>query len=139
MLPLEIETIIHEYAEEMSYFESLPEPRAIQELVRKSDRAIITFGEVHFGIPPAVLMEIHLRNEWDVPLFIEFVINEPAINDFDNLLSLCMHRDFATSSVFWLFILRDPSIYHGPFSTIFESSLLFKLLNVITSFPRQQP
>jgi len=134
MLPLEIEEIIHQYAEEMGYVENLPERSAIQELVRKSNRSLIGIGHRYFQIPLPVLMEIHLREDFNRPLFVDFEITTAAIMDFDNLLSLCMNRDFATSSVFWLFIIRDPNIYHGTFSRIFEESLLFKLLNVVTSF-----
>ena len=134
MLPLEIENLIHEYAIELSNAESLPELRAIRELIRKSNRSLITVGNSHFNIPLPVLMEIHLREDLLRPLFVTFDLSPGAISDMDNLLNYCMHHDYATSSVFWLFILRNPNIYHGPYIRLFEQSLLHKLLNFVTSF-----
>ena len=139
MLPLEIENLIHEYAIELGNAENLPEPRAVRELIRKSNRALIAVGNGHFSIPMAVLMEIHLREDINIPLFVTFDLSPGAILDMDNLLSYCMNHDFATSSVFWLFILREPNIYHGPYSRLFEQSLLHKLLNFVTSFTPLPP
>ena len=139
MLPLEIENLIHEYAIEMSNIESLPNLRAVRELIRKSNRTLITVGDSYFNIPLPVLMEIHLREDLFRPLFVRFDLSPGAISDLDNLLNYCMHHDYATSSVFWLFIRREPSIYHGPYITLFENSLLHKLLNFVTSFTPQHP
>ena len=138
-LPLEIENLIHQYAVELGNAENLPEPRAVRELIRKSNRALISVGHSHFNIPLPVLMEIHLREDLLRPLFVTFDLSPGALIDMDNLLSYCMHHDFATSSVFWLFILREPNIYHGPYSRLFEMSLLHKLLNFVTSFTPQLP
>ena len=134
MLPMDVENLIHEYAKEMGDLESLPEPRAIIELANKSNRTLIAIAHNHFGIPLHVLMEIHLREDFNEPIFVDFHLSPAAINDFDETVSLCILRNWATSSLFWLFILREPSIYHGPYAQIFEQSLLFKLLNVITSY-----
>ena len=133
-LPLEIENLIHAYAVELGNAESLPEPRAIRELIRKSNRSLISVGHSHFSIPLPVLMEIHLREDLNTPLFVTFDLSPGAISDMDNLLNYCMHHCYATSSVFWLFILRSPNIYHGPYARLFEESLLHKLLNFVTSF-----
>ena len=134
MLPIELENLIHEYAIQMGNLETLPEIRAVQELTNKSNRTLIAIANKHFGVPMPVLMEIHLREEDDEPLFIDFVLTPEAVNDFDETVSLCVVRNWATSSLFWLFITREPNLYHGPYAIIFEKSLLCKLLNIITSF-----
>ncbi len=134
ILPAEIEQLVHQYAIELCNAESLPELRAIRELIRKSNRVLISIGSSYFGIPLPVLMEIHLRENIDSPVFITFDLLPESQSDLDRLLRYCMHHDFATSSIFWLFILRQPDIYHGPYARIFERSLLFKLINFVTSF-----
>ena len=134
MLPVEIENLIHEYAIEMGNLESLPEIRGIEELANKSNRTLVAIGNKHFGIPLPVLMEIHLREDFNEPLFVNFILTPQAVNDLDETVALCVLRNWATSSLFWLFILREPNLYHGPYTRIFEESLLFKLLNLITSF-----
>ena len=134
MLPIEIECIIQDFALDMGNLESLPEICAVQELAEKSNRTLIAIGNKHFGIPLPVLMEIHLREDFDEPLFVDFLLTPEVVNDFDEVVSLCVLRNWATSSLFWLFIMRRPNLYHGPYSRIFEESLLFKMLNVITSF-----
>ena len=134
MLPVPIENLIHEYALAMGDLESLPEIRSVKELVNKSNRTLIAIANKHFGIPLPILMEIHLREDFNEPLFVEFMMTPEAVSDFDETVSLCVLRNWATSSLFWLFIIREPNLYHGPYARIFEESLLFKLLNVITSF-----
>ena len=134
MLPIEVENVIHEYALAMGDLESLPELRSVKELVNKSNRTLIAIANKHFGIPLPILMEIHLREDFNEPIFVDFVMSPEAVSDFDETVSLCVLRNWATSSLFWLFIIREPNLYHGPYARIFEESLLFKLLNVITSF-----
>ena len=134
MLPVPIENLIHEYALAMGDLESLPEIRSVKELVNKSNRTLIAIANKHFGIPLPILMEIHLREDFNEPLFVDFMMTPEAVSDFDETVSLCVLRNWATSSLFWLFIIREPNLYHGPYARIFEESLLFKLLNVITSF-----
>ena len=134
MLPVPIENLIHEYALEMGNLESLPDIQAVVELANKSNSTLILIGNRHFGVPLPVLMEIHLREDFSEPLFVDFVLTPAAINDFDEIVSICVSRNWATSSLFWLFIIREPNLYHGPYTRIFEESLLFKLLNVITSY-----
>ena len=134
MLPVELENLIHDYANQMADLESLPEPKAVFDLIQKSNRSLIQVGTSHYNIPLPVLMEIHLRNDFRVPLIVNFQFTPESIQDLDDTLGLCALHDWATSSVFWLFIQRQPNLYHGPYSRLFEESLLFKLLNVVTSF-----
>ena len=134
MLPVEIENLIHEYALAMGDLESLPELRSVKELVNKSNRTLIAIANKHFGIPLPILMEIHLREDFNEPIFVDFMVTPEVVSDFDETVSLCVLRNWATSSLFWLFQIREPNLYHGPYARIFEESLLFKLLNVITSF-----
>ena len=134
MFPVEIENLINEYALSMGNLESLPEISAVKELVNKSNRTLIAIANKHFGIPLPILMEIHLREDFNEPIFVDFMMTPEAVSDFDETVSLCVLRNWATSSLFWLFIIREPNLYHGPYARIFEESLLFKLLNVITSF-----
>ena len=134
MLPVELEELIQDYANQMGVLESLPELTAIFDLIQKSNRSLVSIGNHHFNIPMPVLMEIHLRDDFSLPLFVNFQFTPQAIQDLDDTLAMGMLRDWATSAVFWLFIHRDPTLYHGPYAKVFEDSLLFKLLNVVTSY-----
>ena len=134
MLPLEIEELIQDYANQMANLESLPELKAIFDLIQKSNQSLVEVGTSHYNIPLPVLMEIHLRDDFMVPLVVNFQFTPQAVQDLDDTLGLCVIHDWATSSVFWLFIQREPNLYHGPYAALFEDSLLFKLLNVVTSF-----
>jgi len=132
--PLEIELLIDEYAEQMGDVESLPEIVSISELAKKSNRSLVAIANRKYNIPLPVLMEIHLRENFDEPVFVNFELTPECINDLDEIVSYSVLRDWPTSSLFWLFIIREPNLYHGPYTQIFENSLLFKLLNIITSF-----
>ena len=132
MLPLELENLIYDYVNQMTVLESLPEPNAVFDLIQRSNRSLVKVGTAQFHIPLPVLMEIHLREHFRIPLVVNFQFTPGAIQDLDDTLKFCVFRDWATSSVFWLFIQREPNLYHGPYAKLFESSLVFKLLNVVT-------
>ena len=133
MLPIELEEMIQDYAKQMGDLESLPEINAVFELVQKSNRSLVSIGNYHFNIPLPVMIEIHLRDDFSLPLVVNFQFTPQAVQDLNDTLSMCVFQDWATSAVFWLFIQRDPNLYHGPYAQLFEESLLFKLLNVVTS------
>ena len=133
MLPEVLLEIIDEYVAEFSVLESLPEIKAIRTLVIKSNNALTRIATRVIRIPVAVLMEIIFRDDFDVPYVTEIQINQQLIDDFNKVLMYAMVGNFATSSLFWLMIQRDPSLYHGPYAVLFENSLLFKLINLVTS------
>ena len=60
----------------------------------------------------------------------------PLINifreDFNTALMFAMQSDYNTSSLFWLFIQRDPNLYFGPYMKLFDNSLFQKFVQVIT-------
>ena len=133
MLPEVLLEIIDEYVAEFSVLESLPEIKAIRTLVIKSNNALTRIATRGVRIPVAILMEIIFRDDFDVPYVTEIHINQQLISDFDKVLMYAMAGNFATSSLFWLMIQREPSLYHGPYAVLFENSLLFKLINLVTS------
>ena len=134
MLPVDIENIIHDYARQMGVLENLPKLTAIYDLIQKSNRSLVAIGTQYYNIPLPVLMELHLRDEFRLPFLVNFQITAANVQDLDNTLSFCVLRDWATSSVFWLFIQRDPNLYFGAYARMFQDSLLYKLLNAVTSF-----
>ena len=129
--PLDIELLIHEYAQQMSDVESLPEIASISELAKKSNRILVAIANRKYNIPLPVLMEIHLRENFNEPLCIDFELTSECINNLNEIVLYSILRNWPTSSLFWLFIIREPNLYHGPYAQIFEDSLLFKLLNII--------
>ena len=129
MLPKDLASIVEDYIADIHQLENLPEVRSVRRLALKSDRFLIHNANVLFEVPTHVLIEIvHLEQHHST-----FFVDTDIVNKLHHLLVLAMNTNMATSSLFWLFIIREPNLYFGAYSTVFESSLLFKLLNIVTS------
>ncbi len=129
MLPKNLANIVEEYIADIHQLENLPEVRSVRRLALRSDRFLIHNATVIFDVAAHALIEIvHLDSNHST-----FFVDGALVSKFHNLLVLAMNNDMATSSLFWLFIIREPNLYFGAFSNIFESSLLFKLLNIVTA------
>ncbi len=133
MLPQVLIDLIDEYVAEFDQLESLPEITAIQQLAIKSNHFIIRLATQILGIPLAVIMEIIHREEFSETYLVHILVNSALLADFNTCLMLAMNENYATSSLFWLFIVREPNLYFGPYAKIFEQSLLYKLVNFVTS------
>lgn len=131
MLPDCIETIIFDYVNELSVLESLPDILAVRKLVVRSNHALIRICTRLANIPMMVILELFLRDDITIPYLREFVMTAEILIKINSSLIFAMNTEFSCSSVFWLFIRREPNIYHGPYTPLFEDSLLFKLLNLV--------
>ncbi len=132
MLPTVLCDIIEEYIAQIDQLESLPEVNAILKLAQKSDKFLVRVATVIIGIPQAVITEIIHCAEFNEPYLLEIIINPILVTNLNTCLMFAMKHDYATSSLFWLFIVREPNLYFGPYTAIFENSLLFKILNFVT-------
>ena len=133
MLPQCLVQIIDEYVAEFDQLESLPEIAAVQRLAIKSNYFLIRLATRVIGVPLSVILEIIHREEFNERYLVHILVNTALLTDFNTCLMLGMNENCATSSLFWLFIIREPNLYFGPYARIFEKSLLFKLLNFVTS------
>jgi len=133
MIPQVLIDLIDEYVAEFDQLESLPEIKAIKRLAIKSNDFIIRLATQILGIPVAVIMEIIHREEFSETYLVHILVNSALLADFNTCLMLAMNENYATSSLFWLFIVREPNLYFGPYAKIFEQSLLYKLVNFVTS------
>ena len=132
MLPQDVLDIIETYVTQFDMLESLPEIASIQKLVTKSNHSLIMIATQLVGIPLALVMEIALTDS-SIPFLVDIDISRVLSLELNQTIMFSMNANFATSSLFWLFILREPNIYHGPYSALFENSLLFKMVNLITA------
>ena len=127
-LPQVIVDIIEEYCVELHQLESLPEISAIRKLVHRSNLFLVNVCTRMLGVPLTLLRDIQSLNDAQRL--------GPLINifreDFNTALMFAMQSDYNTSSLFWLFIQRDPNLYFGPYMKLFDNSLFQKFVQVIT-------
>ena len=100
----------------------LLEIRSIQRLAILSDRSLMSVGRI-LGIPFEIMGL--LRNE-------QGPVPSLLVTDLNKVIIFSMHGHYATYALFWLFIKREPNLYHGPYAKIFEESLLFSLIRIVT-------
>ena len=132
MLPVDLEHIVFDYVDELTVLESLPDILAVRKLVVRSNNALIRICTRLANIPMIVILELFLRDDSDIPYLREFVMTAEILIKINSSLLFAMNTEFSCSSLFWLFIRREPNIYHGPYTRLYEDSLLFKLLNLVT-------
>ena len=131
MLP-ELQNIILEYRNEMNELENLPEISAVQRVIDRSNRRLKKIATEVASIPVEV---VDAMLSWeDITLHPEyqFLVSEFGRSVLDDVLTMTLATDYNTNVVFWLFILRTPTIYTGPFGAMFEKSLVFKIINLVT-------
>ena len=135
MLPTVLSNMIQQWAIDMGELESLPSLRSVRELIRKSDRSLFYVGVNSCNIPVSVLMEMHVRDtqNFDRIVLRPITFTPELIHSFDRLIIICILANWATGSVFWLFFIRNPSLYHGPYAPIFEESLLYRLFATVAN------
>ena len=133
MLPPELLNIIDQYVEAFDICESLPKISAIRRLILKSNQNLMKIATRFLGIPPQIMMLIIQIDDTT-----HTDINHALIFELDDCITTSLMTHFATPSLFWLFIEKQPTLYFGPYAVMFEQSLLFKLISVITSAPREE-
>ena len=129
MLPPELLNIIDQYVEAFMICESLPKISAIRRLILKSNQNLMKTA-TFLGIPPQIMMYIIQIDETT-----HTDINHALILELDECITMSLITHFASPALFWLFIEKQPTLYFGPYAVMFEQSLLFKLISVITSTP----
>ena len=130
-LPLVIVDIIEEYCVELHQLESLPEISAVRKLVHRSNLFLANVCTRMLGIPLTLLRDIQLDLDCNDAQRLGPLINIFR-EDFNTALMFAMQSDYNTSSLFWLFIQRDPNLYFGPYMKLFDNSLFQKFVQVIT-------
>ena len=133
MLPQVILDIIDDYVQAFDLVESLPSIRAIRGVILKSNGNLIRIATHVLQIPMPVMMEIVLQEEFNTEYIRMIISNPELIMKFDDVITISMMSHFATPALFWLFVQKTPTLYFGPYAVMFEQSLLFKLINIITS------
>ena len=133
MLPQVILDLIDDYVQAFDLVESLPSIRAIRGLILKSNGNLIRIATHVLQIPMPVMMEIVLQEEFNTEYIRMIISNPELIMKFDDVITISMMSHFATPALFWLFVQKTPTLYFGPYAVMFEQSLLFKLINIITN------
>ena len=133
MLPQVILDIIDDYVQAFDLVESLPSIRAIRGVILKSNGNLIRIATHVLQIPMPVMMEIVLQEEFNTEYIRMIISNPELIMKFDDVITISMMSHFATPALFWLFVQKTPTLYFGPYGVMFEQSLLFKLINIITN------
>ena len=129
-LPKDLEELIHSFCDKFNYWESLPSVESIRKLIHKSNQSLCNELMRRGFIPPHVIRGL---KSFSFAFMMSFYNHDILENTIGFCLNNCLH----TSSLFWLFIRSQPSIYHGPYARIFEShSLLYHLINCATMEPK---
>ena len=129
MLPQDLINLIHGYVDKFNFWESLPNPKRIQRLASRSNRDLVTRLTLAPFLPP------HLIHR---PVFtFGFELTPETVSHIENALCGSVELCWQTSALFWLFIENEETIYHGCFTKIFEESLFYQLVNIISLSPSE--
>ena len=129
-LPKDLEQLIHSFCDKFNYWESLPSVKSIRKLIHKSNQTLFNQLMERGFIPPHVLQGL---KSFSFAFMMSFYNHEILEKTIGFCLNYCVH----TSSLFWLFIKSEPSIYHGPYARLFETrSLLYHLINCVAMEPK---
>ena len=126
MIPQDVQQIIESYVTQIGSLECLPEISNVHALIQKSDNSLISIACNLVGIPRVFFAELK-RFGFSVN---QFGFTPAMLVDITHTLNIGIRSHYSTSSVFWLFVTREPNLYHGPYAVLFENSLFFKLLEI---------
>ena len=133
MLPQVILDIITSYVDKFNSWESLPDPKAVKRLIRGSDSDLLSSLCGILGMPEHMYLEIRERFERNQTWLVSVVLTVETVRQMDEILSRSISFCWKTHAVFWLFIQNPQNIYHGCYTSLFEGSLLFQILNIVTN------
>ena len=133
MLPADLENVVHSYVDKFNTWESLPDPKAIRRLVHSSDADLIRRVCIALEMPHVLYTEIRTRFESNQTWLVSIPVNVAMFTKLDKLLARAVAHCWQTHAVFWLFIQNPQNIYYGCYTQIFEESLLYQLLNIVTN------
>ena len=132
-LPKDLIKIIENYVEAFEIYESLPEVSAIRRLILNSNKNLMRIATAGLQVPMSLMMELILKDEF-TPEYIHIIEgNNDLLRILDDVITTSMMTHYSTPALFWLFVQKTPTLYFGPYGVMFEQSLLFKLITVITS------
>jgi len=127
VLPKDLLEIIHSYVDRFNFWESLPSPKRIQRLAQKSDLDLVTRLSLSPFLPP------HLINTSTFTF--AFQLDTDNLKQIEEALCGSVENCWQTSVIFWLFIENEETIYHGCYTKIFEESLFYQLVNILSLTP----
>ena len=133
MLCKDIENLITGFVDTFDDWESLPELKSVQRLVTKSDTNLLKLVCLALELPFPVLHSLMILDKKEQSFMIVLQMTPARYLALDSALAHSMDICWQTASVFWLFIAKPDNIYHGGYTNIFERSLLYQLLNIVTS------
>lgn len=133
MLNQDLENVVHSYVDKFNTWESLPDPKAIRRLVHRSDGDLIHRVCIALQMPHGLYTEIRTRFESNQTWLVSIPVNIATFKKLDTVLFHSVAHCWQTHAVFWLFIQNPQNIYHGCYTEIFEGSLLYQLLNIVTN------
>ena len=129
MLPKVIKAIIESYVDKFNLWESLPDPKRIKALAQKSNADLIT------RLTFSPFLPYHFTTQRTFTF--GFEVNAETISQIEAAVSGSVESCWQTSALFWLFIENNVTIYHGCFTKIFEESLFYQLINIISLRPKE--
>ncbi len=133
MLPSDLENIVHSYVDKFNAWESLPDPKAIKRLVHSSDGDLIARLCGALGMPQNMYWEILTRFEGNRTWLMSIPVTVEMFKKLDKVLARAVAHCWQTHAIFWLFIQNPQNIYYGCYTAIFEGSLLYQLLSIVTN------
>jgi len=129
MLPRDLLDLVQSYVDKFNFWESLPDPKRIQKLASKSNNDLVTRLTLSPFLPP------HFVNLQKFTF--GFQLTPEIVKNIDDALCGSVENCWQTSALFWLFIENEETIYHGCFTRIFEESLFYQLVNIISLTPNE--
>ena len=124
MLPKELYDLIMSYVDKFNLWESLPAPKRIRKLASKSNQDLVTRLTLFPFLPPIFTT----RPEFTFG----FELTSENMKIIENTVCGSVECCWQTSALFWLFIENNTTLYHGPYTSIFEESLFFQLVNILS-------
>ena len=130
-IPKDILNIIEDYRMSFQIIESLPKMKGVQNLIDKSNMRLLQCANDILEIPSYILLELLHYSTAEPPL--TFLVASDLHEQLNECLMYSLQTHHETGCLFWLFITRTPNIYFGPYATMFERSVFFKFLTLVTN------
>ena len=127
MLPQDLLNIIDSYVETFNSWECLPDPKSIRKLACRSNKDLTIRLAKHLSVPDHLM----LSNEFTFA----FQLSDENIELIEASVSESVMNCWQTSALFWLFIENENTLFHGCYTEIFENSLFYQLINILSLSP----
>ena len=129
MLPTELFDLIHSFVDKFNLWESLPDPKRIKKLAAKSNHDLVT----RLTLSPFLPNHFVSRPKFTFG----FEVSSENVKHIENAICGSVECCWQTSALFWLFIENETTMYHGCYTQIFENSLFYQLVNIISLTPEE--